>query len=76
MIRKIAIGSVLALAMAVGSTAFAATIGPHSKMQAGDSLIQQIQYHRWYYCRNARYQCRLLYGFTRRYFLCLHNRGC
>ena len=74
MIRKIAIGSVLALAMAVGSTASAATIGPHSKMQAGDSLIQQIQY-RW--CRIVRYECGQRYSrFTRLFFVCLHRRGC
>jgi len=76
MIRKIAIGGGLALAMAVGSQmASAATIGPHSKMQAGDSLIQQIQGGG--YCRYVRRECADRWGWrTPRFFACLQRRGC
>jgi hypothetical protein len=76
MIRKIAIGSGLALAMAVGSQmASAATIGPHSKMQAGESLIQQIQGGR--YCRYVRFECAERWGWnTRPFYICLERRGC
>ena len=78
MIRRIAIGSGLALAMAMvaGSQfASAATIGPHSKMEAGESLIQQIQGGR--YCRYVRFECAERWGWnTRQFFRCLERRGC
>ncbi len=78
MIRRIAIGGGLALAMAVAAgsqIASAATIGPHSKMQAGDSLIQQIQGGR--YCRFVRLECAERWGWNSRpFYRCLERRGC
>jgi len=77
MIRKIAIGGGLALAMAVAAGsqfASAATIGPHSKMDAGEFLIQQIQGGG--YCRFVRRECAERWDCGTRRFICLERGGC
>jgi hypothetical protein len=78
MIRTLAISSGLACVMAmavVPQGASAATIGPHSKMIAGESLVQQIQGGR--YCRFVRRECAERWGWrTRAWYICIQRRGC
>jgi len=80
MIRKTAMYGGLAFVMAmalVPQGAVAATIGPHSEIIAGDSLVQQIQGSHHFYCRRVRRECAERWGYgNRAYYRCVSRRGC